>query len=233
MVSSDFGKLDVRRHLISGAPCAIAGAATSVVAPATAPPLRNVRRFMMGLSLNYVSTYRLERDLRELLPSYSGIQVVSGSQDGAQRNPGISPISAVWLSEQLGADEQHAHGVGRLHDEHGVLGGAFERRNRVFMQRAEFHPLDRFEAGEELIGLADGRDRQRVAVQLDLERRAQRGLGTLRITHGLLLNDDGLTKGKRQPRRGRPISGADIRTQCSRAARRSPMGLASAPRPDG
>ena len=33
MVSSDFGKLEVRRHLISGADWAIAGAATSVVAP--------------------------------------------------------------------------------------------------------------------------------------------------------------------------------------------------------
>src|SRR5664280_2616022 len=47
MVSSDFGKLEVRRHLISGADWAIAGAATNVVAPATAPPLRNERRFMM------------------------------------------------------------------------------------------------------------------------------------------------------------------------------------------
>src|SRR5215210_7789162 len=49
MVSSDFGKLEVRRHLISGADWAIAGAATSVLAPAMALPLRNVRRFMMGL----------------------------------------------------------------------------------------------------------------------------------------------------------------------------------------
>src|SRR5215468_340323 len=47
MVSSDFGKLEVSRHLISGEACAIAGAATSVVAPASALPLRNVRRFMM------------------------------------------------------------------------------------------------------------------------------------------------------------------------------------------
>src|SRR5665647_3179406 len=47
MVSSDFGKLEVRRHLISGADWAIAGAATSVVAPITALPLRNERRFMM------------------------------------------------------------------------------------------------------------------------------------------------------------------------------------------
>jgi hypothetical protein len=49
MVSSDFGKLEVSRHLISGAPCAIAGAATSVDAPASALPVRNVRRFMMSL----------------------------------------------------------------------------------------------------------------------------------------------------------------------------------------
>src|SRR6476659_8639137 len=59
MVSSDLGKLEVRRHLISGAPCAIAGAATSVVAPATAPPLRNVRRFMLGsLPGSKFQTYR-------------------------------------------------------------------------------------------------------------------------------------------------------------------------------
>src|SRR5450759_2492909 len=54
MVSSDFGKLEVRRHLISGADWAIAGAATSVVAPMTALPLRNERRFMM-YSLSWIA----------------------------------------------------------------------------------------------------------------------------------------------------------------------------------
>jgi hypothetical protein len=49
MVSSDFGKLEVSRHLISGEPCAMEGAAISVDAPASALPLRNVRRFMMCL----------------------------------------------------------------------------------------------------------------------------------------------------------------------------------------
>src|SRR4051794_26217688 len=60
MVSSDFGKLEVRRHLISGADWAIAGAATSVVAPATAPPLRNVRRFIMG-SLPWMAVCSIAR----------------------------------------------------------------------------------------------------------------------------------------------------------------------------
>jgi hypothetical protein len=32
MVSSDFGKLDVMRHLVSGIDCAIAGLATAVAA---------------------------------------------------------------------------------------------------------------------------------------------------------------------------------------------------------
>ena len=36
MVSSDFGKLDVRRHLISGADCAMAGEATVAAAARSA-----------------------------------------------------------------------------------------------------------------------------------------------------------------------------------------------------
>src|SRR3954452_16979383 len=79
--------------------------------------------------------------------------------------------------QQLRAHEQRAYGVGRLHREHGIAGGAFQSGDGVLMQRTEFHPLDRLEVGEELIGLGDSRNRQRVTVQLDLERRTQRGLG--------------------------------------------------------
>src|SRR6187551_2431710 len=43
MVSSDFGKLDAKRHFTSGIDCAIAGAARVVLA-ATAPPTPAVRR---------------------------------------------------------------------------------------------------------------------------------------------------------------------------------------------
>jgi hypothetical protein len=46
IVSSDFGKLDVRRHLTSGMDCATAGAATAVEASAAIPPFNRVRRCM-------------------------------------------------------------------------------------------------------------------------------------------------------------------------------------------
>src|SRR5258707_13222937 len=46
MVSSDFGKLDVQRHLISGIDCAIAGFATAAAAMPTPAARRNSRRFI-------------------------------------------------------------------------------------------------------------------------------------------------------------------------------------------
>jgi hypothetical protein len=46
MVSSDFGKLDVRRHLISGEDCAIAGEATAVAAAPAAETFKKSRRFI-------------------------------------------------------------------------------------------------------------------------------------------------------------------------------------------
>ncbi len=47
MVSSDFGKLDVIRHLISGEDCAIAGEATAAVAAApAADTFKKSRRFI-------------------------------------------------------------------------------------------------------------------------------------------------------------------------------------------
>ena len=52
MVSSDFGKLDVMRHLISGEDCAMAGEATAAVAAApAADTFRKSRRFIFRLSL--------------------------------------------------------------------------------------------------------------------------------------------------------------------------------------
>src|SRR3954451_15667384 len=52
MVSSDFGKLDVRRHLISGEDCAIAGEATAAVAAApAADTFRKSRRFIFRFLL--------------------------------------------------------------------------------------------------------------------------------------------------------------------------------------
>src|SRR6266508_4389862 len=46
MVSSDFGKLEVRRHLISGDDCAIAGEATAVAAAPAAETFKKSRRFI-------------------------------------------------------------------------------------------------------------------------------------------------------------------------------------------
>src|SRR3954463_7917286 len=49
MVSSDFGKLDVRRHLISGDDWAIAGEATAVRAAPVADTFKKSRRFIQAL----------------------------------------------------------------------------------------------------------------------------------------------------------------------------------------
>jgi hypothetical protein len=48
MVSSDFGKLDVMRHLISGEDCAIAGEATAVAAAPAAETFKKSRRFIQA-----------------------------------------------------------------------------------------------------------------------------------------------------------------------------------------
>src|SRR5256885_3462995 len=46
MVSSDFGKLDVKRHLTSGDDCAMAGEATAVAAAPAAETFKKSRRFI-------------------------------------------------------------------------------------------------------------------------------------------------------------------------------------------
>src|SRR5882757_1160159 len=46
MVSSDFGKLEVSRHLSSGIPCAMAGLAIAVAAVARPAARKNSRRFI-------------------------------------------------------------------------------------------------------------------------------------------------------------------------------------------
>src|SRR6266850_1148308 len=48
MVSSDFGKLDVIRHLISGDDCAMAGEATAVAAAPAAETFKKSRRFIQA-----------------------------------------------------------------------------------------------------------------------------------------------------------------------------------------
>src|SRR5882757_11402375 len=48
MVSSDFGKLEVMRHLISGEDCAIAGEATAATAAPVAETFKKSRRFIQA-----------------------------------------------------------------------------------------------------------------------------------------------------------------------------------------
>src|ERR1700750_1710886 len=48
MVSSDFGKLDVKRHLISGEDCAVAGEAMAVAAAPAAETFKKSRRFIQA-----------------------------------------------------------------------------------------------------------------------------------------------------------------------------------------
>src|SRR5829696_6241075 len=50
MVSSDFGKLEVSRHLISGEDCAMAGEATVAIAAPAADTFKNSRRFIKTIS---------------------------------------------------------------------------------------------------------------------------------------------------------------------------------------
>src|SRR5580692_7953994 len=55
MVSSDFGKLEVMRHLISGEDCAIAGEATAVAAAPAAETFKKSRRFIKASPCRGVS----------------------------------------------------------------------------------------------------------------------------------------------------------------------------------
>src|ERR1700730_14883554 len=68
MVSSDFGKLDVIRHLISGEDCAIAGEATAVAAAPAAETFKKSRRFIKSSPCRGVFPYGLKRALRNAIP---------------------------------------------------------------------------------------------------------------------------------------------------------------------
>src|ERR1700741_3533502 len=53
------------------------------------------------------------------------------------------------------------------------------------MQGAEFHPFDGRVFGQEAVGLPDIRDRNRLAIEPDPERCAQRSLGHCGLRYGL------------------------------------------------
>src|SRR3954453_20896590 len=69
MVSSDFGKLEVRRHLISGDDWAMAGEATAATAAPVADPFKKSRRFIQsllnsGVSRNFPRAYPTVQQIR-------------------------------------------------------------------------------------------------------------------------------------------------------------------------
>src|SRR5450759_1423970 len=65
IVSSDFGKLDVMRHLISGADCAIAGEATTATAAPAAETFKKSRRFIQASPCWGRFPYFLQRSSRQ------------------------------------------------------------------------------------------------------------------------------------------------------------------------
>jgi hypothetical protein len=85
MVSSDFGKLEVRRHLISGDDCAIAGEATAVAAAPAAETFKKSRRFIQalleGASWNFLE--RIQR--RREFASADGAPVQGSNTDIGKR----------------------------------------------------------------------------------------------------------------------------------------------------
>jgi len=83
---------------------------------------------------------------------------------------------ATPLSKQLRAREKRSNRVGRLHDHHPVFGGRFECGLGIVVERLKLHPFDRVESGDEPVGLADRRNHDGLAIQIDLERRPQWGV---------------------------------------------------------
>ncbi len=67
MVSSDFGKLEVMRHLISGEDCAIAGEATAVAAAPAAETFKKSRRFIKSSPCRGVFPCGLKKALRHAI----------------------------------------------------------------------------------------------------------------------------------------------------------------------
>src|SRR5260221_390662 len=103
-----------------------------------------------------------------------------GNTKGTQVRPSSSCTAAIvrvgrsWPPRSSGASRPHNP-------------RSFERTDGVVVQRLELDPLDRTEFGDELVGLANGRNRNRFSVQLDLEGGSQRRFGFRYIGHGLIL----------------------------------------------
>src|SRR5882724_6889394 len=84
MVSSDFGKLEVMRHLISGEDCAIAGEATAAAAAApVADTFKKSRRFISGISLlGNVSLRHSSRSCGNAIFACREFSLLPGAQTG-------------------------------------------------------------------------------------------------------------------------------------------------------
>src|SRR5580693_535902 len=96
MVSSDFGKLEVMRHLISGEPCAIAGEATAVTAAPAAETFKKSRRFIKSSPCRGVSPYGLKRALaaRALTQPAEGAWAGLNTEGGqAKRDNGMTALN--------------------------------------------------------------------------------------------------------------------------------------------
>src|SRR3977135_3170329 len=88
MVSSDFGKLDVQRHLSSGIDCAIAGLATAAAAMPTPAASRNSRRFIGYLPLAAASApTRTESGSPHHTEGLGEIQPRASATKGTVRTP--------------------------------------------------------------------------------------------------------------------------------------------------
>jgi hypothetical protein len=84
---------------------------------------------------------------------------------------------ASGLSEQLCPREKRSDRICRLDDHHTVLSRRFERSLCIGVERLKLHPFDRIQTGDKPVGLTHRRNRNGLAVQFDLERRSQGGLG--------------------------------------------------------
>jgi hypothetical protein len=102
MVSSDFGKLEVMRHLSSGEDCAIAGEATAVAAAPAAETFKKSRRFIKTSPCRGIFHGTEKRARRHAIPRIQPKMLGAGiSMEAAQakRDIGMTALykSRMWL----------------------------------------------------------------------------------------------------------------------------------------
>jgi len=111
-----------------------------------------------------------------------------------QRQPSVAgtAVAKNYLDrlplKKPGTNEQRAQCIGRRYPQYGVVGGISKRGYGIVVQRSELHPFDRVEIGDEVIGLANSRNRDRFTVQFDLERGRQRRFGLGCVAHAAVVH---------------------------------------------